>query len=125
MVSKERYAPTAATAGLSFFHHQTAVVPNHTPAIIRTRLKEAMNAHGESPPVSNLPPRKKRFREGCNSYRRTYLPVLGLMTGTAESGGYRSGGVGIKEGSGEGEATDNRAEFREAWTESDWRPVKL
>ena len=125
IVSKEKYAPTIATAGLLFFHHQTAVVPNHTPEMIKTKLKEAMNAHGESPPVSNLPPRKNRFREGCDSYRRTYLPVLGLMTGTAESGGYRSGGVGIKEGSGEGETTDNKAEFREAWGERDGRPAKL
>ena len=112
MVSKEKYAPTIATAGLSFFHHQTAVVPNHTPAMTKTKLKEAINAQGESPPVNNLPPRKKRFREGCNSYRRTRLPVFELMTGTAESGGYRFGGVGIKDGSGESEATDRRAELR-------------
>jgi len=121
MVSKERYAPTTATAGLSFLHHQTAVVPNHTPAMIKTKLKEAMNAHGESPPVNNLPPRKKRFREGCNSYRRTCLPVLELMTGTAESGGYRLGGIGLKESSGEAEA----AELREARTEMDCPPVKV
>jgi hypothetical protein len=58
IVSKDRYAPTIATAGLLFF--QAAVVPNHTvtPAMIKTKLK-AMNAHVESPPVSNLPPRKK------------------------------------------------------------------
>lgn len=64
IVRRARYAPTAATAGLSFFHHQTAVVPNQTPAIVMTKVKEATNAHGESPPVSKWPLKKNLFRDG-------------------------------------------------------------
>lgn len=67
IVSRHIYAPTAATAGLSWFHHQTHVVPNHTPVMITTTVIEAMNAHGESPPARKRPSKKKRLREGCNS----------------------------------------------------------
>ena len=64
MVSKHMYAPTAATAGLSFCHHQTHVVPKYTPVIVRTSVSAPMKAHGESPPVRIRPPRKNRFLEG-------------------------------------------------------------
>jgi hypothetical protein len=107
-----KYAPTAATAGLSLCHHQTAVVPNHTPAMDKMRRNVAMNAHGVSPPVSIRPLNAKRFREGCNWYFRTSFPVAGSVTGMAVSGGLREGGVGINEGSGEGEEGDASAELR-------------
>jgi hypothetical protein len=65
IVIKHRYPPTIATAGLSFSHHHTHVVENHTPEMPSTSSDEATNAHGESPPVSSHPLQKNRFRDGC------------------------------------------------------------
>jgi hypothetical protein len=100
MVTRHKYAPMAATAGLSFFDHQTAVVPNHSPVMAHTTRVDPINAHGGlSPPVMILPPQKKAFCDTCFWYLRIGLPVLGLIKGTADSGGRRSGGTGLKEGS--------------------------
>jgi len=103
ITTKLRYAPTAAIAGLSLFHHHTAVVPNHTPETTRTREKDPIKAQGVSPPVRSRPSRKKRFREGCFFQRRRGLPVAESITGIARRGGETSGGVGMKEGRGEDE----------------------
>ena len=92
MVSKHMYAPTAATAGLSFCHHHTHVVPKYTPVIVSITVSDPTNAHGESPPVRILPPRKNRFREGCSSYLRTGFPVSLFTMGVALSGGSICGG---------------------------------
>jgi hypothetical protein len=67
IVIKHIYAPTAATAGLSFFHHQIMVVPNQTPVIARVTPRLAMNAKGLSPPVRKRPWKKNLFRDGCVS----------------------------------------------------------
>ena len=92
MVSMHMYAPTAATAGLSFSHHHTHVVPKYTPPMVSTAARDATKAHGESPPVITLPPRKNRFREGCSCHLRIGLPVRLSRMGTALSGGSMSGG---------------------------------
>lgn len=65
IVIKHKYAPTAATAGLSFFHHHTHVVPNQTPVIPNVSARLATNAHGESPPVKKRPRKKNLLRDGC------------------------------------------------------------
>lgn len=64
IVNRHIYAPTPATAGLSFIHHHTHVVPNQTPVIPSTTVSEATNAQGVSPPVRIRPPRKNRLRDG-------------------------------------------------------------
>lgn len=98
MVSKHMYAPTAATAGLSFFHHHTHVVPKYTPVMVSTTVNAAMNAQGESPPVRILPPKKNRFCEGCTWYLRRGFPVSLLTMGVARSGGsICDGGVAMNE----------------------------
>lgn len=96
MVSKHMYAPTAATAGLSCFHHHTHVVANQTPAIPNTSISDKMKAHGESPPVKRSPPRKKRLRDGLSLYLRTGRLVLGSRMGISDKGGVASGGMGLK-----------------------------
>ena len=44
MVSMHMYAPTAATAGLSFCHHHTHVVPKYTPPMVSTAARDATKA---------------------------------------------------------------------------------
>jgi hypothetical protein len=111
IVIKHKYAPIAATAGLSFLHHQTQVVPNQTPVIPKVKPKLAMNAQGESPPVKKRPPKKNLFREGWVSWFFTMRP-LGVRVGMADSGGFWGGGVDMNEwSSGEGECGSWEAEM--------------
>lgn len=92
------YAPTPATAGLSFSHHQTHVVPNQMPVMPKATVRDAMNAHGESPPVMIRPSRKNRFREGWSCQFRIGLPSFGSSFGLSASGrSIPRGGTGLKD----------------------------
>ena len=81
------YPPIIGTAGLILCHHQGQVAPNQKPAMSPRSVRQHKNAHGESPPVSTRPSKKKRLREGCARQLRTGFPVFSSITGTAMSGG--------------------------------------
>jgi len=60
IVKRHMYAPTAATAGLLLCHHHTHVVPNQTPEIPKSSVRDPINAQGFSPPTSKRPCRYQR-----------------------------------------------------------------